>query len=569
MKSFELKIKNKVALVMIIFALAIVSLLTALYYFQFKQALKERMFLQLSSVKQLKFSQIHHRLENILKDFNTAEIVTEERRDIDGLIHYGHIRNDTVINTYPISIPEGLEQTEMIDLTTYDRMGKITIALLKNNGNRTQYAVVQPNIQSILLERTGLGETGESYLVGADTKMRSSSRFFPDKRPTDIVVDTDGVKNALTENEGNALILDYRGVSVFSAYERLDFAGITWVILSEIDEQEALFPLKGLRNNLLIVLAIMLVFVFGVSYEISRQLVKPVLFTEQQLQKMSRGIFELSFRSGMRDDEIGQMFRALERLIRALQQTVVFANEIGSGNFKAHYDLLSKDDRLGAALLDMKERLQAYQENEKRLKLENQRSLISGEEKERARLSRELHDGLGPLLTILRIKVESSKINEADKVELLKLFDDTLGEMRKISNNLMPSVLTDFGAGEAIRNLVGQIDTSSLKIRYQYDKNENLEIPPNVSIALYRVAQEALNNALKHARASQLNISLTEFPDRVSLYVQDDGHGFDPGTVQGGNGLRNMRERVNVESGIFEISSNSRGSVIEVEIPIT
>ncbi|WP_421889280.1 ATP-binding protein [Marinoscillum sp.] len=568
MKFVDLKIRNKLALVMILFALAVISLLSALYYIQFKEALKERVLLQLSSVKQLKVSQVRQRMEALVFDFLSNQVFTEQPDNADVLIAYGVISHDTVVSGYPLSYPEIVGSVAIQDLTPHDPAGQITLCLYKKEANEIRFGIFRPNIQSILMERTGLGETGESYLVGENMTMRSSSRFFPQRRPTDIVVKSQGVIDALEGEEGYGLINDYRGVTVFSAYERLDVFNLTWVILSEIDEQEALFPLKSLRTNLVIVLGIILIFVFIASYELARQLVKPVLITEEQLRKMSKGIFESTFDVVKREDEIGQMFSALERLIAALKQTVVFANEIGSGNFEARYDLLSSEDKLGAALMGMKERLRAYQVSEKRLKLENQRSLISGEEKERLRLSQELHDGLGPMLTILKIKVESSTIQADEKKELMRLFDETLGEMRKISNNLMPSVLRDFGAGEAIRNLLKQIGQDRLQVHYQYDPNGKINIPTNISIALYRVAQEAVNNVLKHARASVLNISLTEFTDRVSLYIQDNGQGFDPENVTLGNGLRNMRERINVENGIFELTSDSKGSVIEVEIPL-
>lgn len=569
MQYIELKIRHKLAMVMITFAMAIISILSFLYYFQFKQALQERVYLQLSSVKQLKVSQIQHRIESIMEDFTLAEGFIDLRGEIDGLLIHTRIDSDTIINGYHVGLPTNLKETQIQDISLDDPEGKITLALLKKRRGVVELAIVQPDIQNILLERTGLGETGESYLVGEDMLMRSSSRFFPNRKPTGIKVDTRGVQEALSGNKHHGLIHDYRGVIVFSAYELFQFHGLSWVILSEIDEQEALFPLKSLRDNLIIVLIVVSIFVLIVSYEISRQLVKPVILTEQKLKIMAQGVFDVNMSFEHRRDEIGQMYDALKRLIAALRQTVVFADEIGSGNFQANYDLLSDNDKLGTALLGMKDRLQAYQENEKQLKLENQRSLISGEEKERERLSKELHDGLGPMLTILRIKVESSSIVGKEKVELLKLFDETLGEMRKISNNLMPSVLTDFGAGEAIRNMVKQVSESTISIRYLYDKNEKVDVPLNISRAIYRVAQEAINNVLKHSNASKLNISLTEFPDRVSLYIQDDGNGFDTHAMHTGNGLRNMRERVNVENGIFEIISDPKGSVIEVEIPIS
>ena len=130
------------------------------------------------------------------------------------------------------------------------------------------------------------------------------------------------------------------------------------------------------------------------------------------------------------------------------------------------------------------------------------------------------------------------------------------------------SVLMDFGAGEAIRNVIKQLKNEEIKVTYQYDRNESLEIPSQIEITLFRIAQEAINNVLKHSGAADLKVSLTEFDDRISLFIKDNGTGFDPEEVHNGNGIRNMRERVNIERGIFELTTSKQGTTIEVEIPI-
>lgn len=552
---------------MIGLALILSTILSLIYYLQFKQALRERVLLQLSSVKQLKITQIRQYLDELVDAFEPGELRIDP--DVTRLLHFAQVQGDTLLSEYQVKFPDRLERgVTLVDLSDQDPLGRITLGMLRPQAGGYQLAIVQPEIQAILMERTGLGETGESYLVGPDLRMRSSSRFFPRKIPTDIVVDSRGVRDALKGLSGSGLIEDYRGVRVFSAYEPIDMHGLKWIILSEIDEQEALFPLKRLRTNLLAVLSVVLVFILIGAYELSRQLVKPLVVLESRLKEMAKGVFQRDENEHFGEDEIGQIFRALDKLSMALEQTVTFADRIGSGDFQATYDLLSEEDKLGTALIRMKERLQQYQENEKRLKLENQRSLIQGAEKERSRLSREMHDGLGPLLTLARLRLENSELEASRKQNLTKLIDEIITEMRKMSNNLMPSVLKDFGAGEAIRNLLAQVDKSRLDIRYLYDKSTDVKISENISIAIFRVVQEALNNVLRHAQATKMSISFTEFPDRVSLYMKDNGQGFDPEKTFG-NGIRNMRERVNVENGIFEISSGPQGSTIEVEIPLT
>lgn len=551
---------------MMIFATAIVFAITTLYYYQFQAALKERVFLQLSSVKQLKVSQIRQRLQGIKESFLERNDL-KLREQYGEVLFHGHISKDTTINGIPIRFKNS-EKVVIEDLSTYDTDGRLTISLQIKERDGCDVAIVNPNFQSILIERTGLGETGESYLVGNDQRMRTSSRFFPEENPLNIFVDTRSFRDAITGGSGKNLIDDYRGVKVFSTYELFEDSGLKWVVISEIDEQEALFPLNSLRKNLIVVMIIILVAIFAVSYELASQLVQPVLSAKLYLANMAKGKFEEVNKTRTGNDELGQMFEALNGLVRAMDQTVGFAGKIGRGEFDADYQLLSEEDKLGASLIEMRDRLKTYQINEERLKRANQRSLIAGEEKERSRLSKELHDGLGPLLTLLRLKIETSTIELEPRNELLKMLDDTIGEMRRISNNLMPSVLMDFGAGEAIRNVINQLKKENLKITYQYDQYESLEIPSRIEITIFRIAQEAINNVLKHSGASELRVSITEFDDRISLFVKDNGVGFEEGKVHDGNGIRNMRERVNIENGIFELETSELGTTIEVEIPI-
>ena len=551
---------------MMIFATAIVFAITTLYYYQFQAALKERVFLQLSSVKQLKVSQIRQRLQGIKESFLERNDL-KLREQYGEVLFHGHISKDTTINGFPIRFKNS-GKVVMEDLSTYDADGRLTISLQIRERDGCDVAIVNPNFQSILLERTGLGETGESYLVGNDQRMRTSSRFFPEENPLNIIVDTRSFRDAMAGGSGKNIIDDYRGERVFSTYELFEDSGLKWVVISEIDEQEALFLLNSLRKNLIVVMLIILVAIFAVSYELSSQLVQPVLLAKLHLTNMAKGKVEpvITIRTG--NDELGQMFEALNGLVKAMDQTVGFAGKIGEGEFDADYELLSEEDKLGASLIEMRDRLKTYQINEERLKRANQRSLIAGEEKERSRLSKELHDGLGPLLTLLRLKIETSTIELEPRNELLKMLDDTIGEMRRISNNLMPSVLMDFGAGEAIRNVINQLKKENLKITYQYDQYESLEIPSRIEITIFRIAQEAINNVLKHSGASELRVSITEFDDRISLFVKDNGVGFEEGKVHDGNGIRNMRERVNIENGIFELETSELGTTIEVEIPI-
>lgn len=202
--------------------------------------------------------------------------------------------------------------------------------------------------------------------------------------------------------------------------------------------------------------------------------------------------------------------------------------------------------------------------------IELKKVLVKGQEDERARLAQELHDGIGPLLTTLKLRVGSIEMADEEKDALKAMIDNTIAEIRRISNNLMPAVLKDFGVGEALRNLTQTVhaSTSRLAIKYQSDISNPERIPLEIQLALYRIAQEGINNALKHANSGEIRLSVTQFDNRVSLFLMDDGKGFNPKINHAGNGLRNMKVRVEMFQGTLDIHSGKEGTTIEIDIPI-
>jgi signal transduction histidine kinase len=93
-------------------------------------------------------------------------------------------------------------------------------------------------------------------------------------------------------------------------------------------------------------------------------------------------------------------------------------------------------------------------------------------------------------------------------------------------------------------------------------------IPEEINIGIYRIAQEALNNALKYSNASEIKLSLTEFDDYIGLYMRDNGNGFNKDAERGGTGILNMQERARSLNGAFQIETSPHGTAIEVEIPL-
>lgn len=216
-------------------------------------------------------------------------------------------------------------------------------------------------------------------------------------------------------------------------------------------------------------------------------------------------------------------------------------------------------------------------------KEDNTRStaLIEGQEEERKRLARELHDGIGQMLTGLKLDSEQLKslpfANEKQRKsfeEHQKLIDETIEATRTVSFNLMPSVLTDFGLSSAIRLLLERTAKGAdFKASFN-DLTDNITIPNKVENNLYRITQETLNNIMKHAKAKKVSITLSNEKNKyISLVVIDDGKGFDMKKTKksrvGGNGLGNLQTRVRLLNGTIKIESEAgKGTSIFVKIPL-
>lgn len=185
--------------------------------------------------------------------------------------------------------------------------------------------------------------------------------------------------------------------------------------------------------------------------------------------------------------------------------------------------------------------------------------LLNGENRERARISRELHDGLGGVLTMAKLQISQSNASES----LISLMENAITEMRRISSNLMPEMLGRFG----LRPTLSEYCKSSPAVDLHF-YGEDLRYDPAVEMNLYRIACELINNALKHSEATQINVQLITEKERVSLIVQDNGKGFDVATASG-SGLSNIKNRSSLMGASLDIFSTiGSGTEITVDLKI-
>lgn len=220
--------------------------------------------------------------------------------------------------------------------------------------------------------------------------------------------------------------------------------------------------------------------------------------------------------------------------------------------------------------------ISALKEAEKRVI----QSVVEGENNERKRISKELHDSLGQSLTAASLNFSAVKNDisnlEPQRVEKFQLGLDFLNsaieESRNIAHNLMPKAIDDFGLVPSLNSLFNQIDKfSGINIKF-YENLEGRRLPRQVEFNLYRITQEALNNAIKHAHATEIFVQLMLHQNDLIYTFEDDGKGFvvDPqGQGKRGLGLASIDNRVKAMSGTLEIdSSPKRGTAITIELPV-
>jgi signal transduction histidine kinase len=206
-------------------------------------------------------------------------------------------------------------------------------------------------------------------------------------------------------------------------------------------------------------------------------------------------------------------------------------------------------------------------------------ALIEGQEGERKRIAQDLHDGIGQMLMALKFQSERLKTlpfeNEKQQaifVEHQKLINETIDATRAASFDLMPAVLYDFGLSAALRILTEQMANSAGVLITYKEIGHSERLPATVEVNLYRIVQEALNNALKHAFSDKIELILKSEKSKIMVSIIDFGRGFDFKKKQKnniGNGFKNIETRVNLLNGKYQILTEiNEGTTIVVTIPL-
>lgn len=282
------------------------------------------------------------------------------------------------------------------------------------------------------------------------------------------------------------------------------------------------------------------------SAEKSQQIIE--LETKYDTAKKDQRIESLTYQKKVRN----VVLVSLALLLAALAfMTVAITRNLKARRILAEQALIIKEKQIA--------------ELEKERQLIATKAVLQGEETERLRMAHDLHDGLGGLLSGIKINLWNMKENAVISSENITAFNQALGlldnsirELRRIAHNLMPETLIHYGLLTALQDFINQLPSDKCRITYHTYGNE-FRYQNDLELAAYRIAQELVNNALKYADASKIDVQLFLEEERLSVQVSDNGKGFNTALLDDnleGKGLQSIKNRVAMLNGKFEISSS-------------
>ena len=201
-------------------------------------------------------------------------------------------------------------------------------------------------------------------------------------------------------------------------------------------------------------------------------------------------------------------------------------------------------------------------------------ALIEGEEKERKRIAQDLHDGINGDLSVIKYKITSVNQDtfldneKKDFNQAVTMLDNAIEQVRHISHNLAPPSLQNFNLIEAIQQYCNKIsESNTLKIDFQ-NYGEFFTLNKDTETAIYRIVQEAINNIIKHSKASEALVQINNHDNNLLITIEDNGIGFNTNSHYNGLGLKNIQSRVELLKGELNIESNDTGTSIQINIDL-
>jgi two-component system, NarL family, sensor kinase len=315
-------------------------------------------------------------------------------------------------------------------------------------------------------------------------------------------------------------------------------------------------------------------------YQYKSDSIQEIIFAEEKLKNVHR--LEVQYEIKQKEQKVNELQKEAEIKDLAIKKnqllvavlilfilTGVFVSWLTVRSIRQRKRLLENENQLN---------LTKIKQLESEQQLAASQSLIKGQEEERGRLAKDLHDGLGGLLSGVKFSLTNMKSNVVLTSEnamaferSLDMLDHSISELRRVAHNMMPEVLVKFGLSEALKSYCESIRQAKVfQIDYQYIGEEK-RMASNTEIIAYRIAQELMNNIMKHARATRVMVQVATQGNELTLTVEDNGIGFDVSATQRltNSGWTNIRSRVDFLKGKLDIQSSAdAGTSVHITLPI-
>jgi len=539
------------------------------------------------------FRALHGYYDIFLVTANNGDVVYTARRETDfatnlrngpysnsnlaAVVSLLHDDSDTVrfVDFLPYE-PSGMRPASFVATPVYDGGAMIAVLVFQLSIDDINGLMTGGNRRS-----DGMGSSGETYIVGTDLRMRNDSRFFIEqparylKTLRDIGTDS-AIVGAIERNRTSVLLQevrtsaslaalrgetdtreveDYRGVRVLSSFTPLRIPDLHWVMLSEIDETEAFRAVYALRERLILIGLVILLFAFSLGVTIARTITRPILSLAEVAESFGGG--KLDERAAVEArDEIGLLGSTFNTMAEQVQEhTTRLQSEI-EVRIKAEEQLMRSEEQLR----NLSTHLQSVREEE------------------RKRLAREIHDELGQRLTTMKLHLsllrDDARDEQADILDGMESaianIDATIQAVKRLISELRPGLLDDLGLTAAIEWQAEDFQRRT-GIRCEVSISpHDIALDQDRSTAVFRIFQETLTNVARHASATHVTVYLTDNGDEVELITTDNGRGItreeidDPRSF----GLLGIRERAHAFGGTVDISGTPNvGTVVSAMLP--
>jgi signal transduction histidine kinase len=477
-------------------------------------------------------------------------------------------------NAFRRAMEAAPETASIVDYTPYPASffapACFVAAPVYRAGDRIGVLAIQVSVREVNRVMTGggnwrdegLGATGQAYITGGDGRLRSDVRIEIEKpedylahlessgvpRPDvgrirryrtailNLPVHSDLAARVRAREDGTEAGLDFFGVPVLRSHRPLAVAGVEWAVVAEIESAEALGPARDLRRRMLWIGVGIAAAFFVAATLLANSVTRPLRVLAEAARRL--GSRDFAARIPVRSsDELGELAASFNRMAEDLEKTTVSRREL---------EVLAG-------------------------------RLIHAQEDERARLARELHDDLTQRLAAVAIEAgRLQRLPEADTAEWragLQRIREQMGrlsaDVHGMSRGLHPSALDDLGLVAAVEGECRAFfERTGVPVSFQHE-GELEDVPRQMQLTLYRIAQESLRNISRHAAASEVDIELRNSGGAVRMEICDNGRGFDRAQQgwRAGLGLASMEERVRLLGGRLAVESTvGRGTRILVEL---